>query len=68
MLQIDGEFGGRFGCYGLLREYFPKQKPLDKVRAAEVKKVYDKINRRPRKRLGYRTPYEAHYGKSLHLI
>ena len=35
---------------------------------AVVKKVYDKINRRPRKRLGYRTPYEAHYGKSLHLI
>ena len=53
---------------GLLREYFPKQKPLDKVRASEVKKVYDKINRRPRKRLGYRTPYEAHYGKALHLI
>ena len=53
---------------GLLREYFPKQKPLDKVRVAEVKKVYDKINRRPRKRLGYRTPYEAHYGKSLRLI
>ena len=53
---------------GLLREYFPKHKPLDKVRVAEVKKVYDKINRRPRKRLGYRTPYEAHYGKSLRLI
>ena len=53
---------------GLLREYFPKQKPLDKVRAAEVKRVYDKLNKRPRKRLGYRTPYEAHYGKPLHLI
>lgn len=53
---------------GLLREYFPKRKPLDNVREPEVKKVYDKINRRPRKRLGYRTSHEAHYGKSLHLI
>ena len=53
---------------GLLREYFPKGRSFDKIKVAEVKRVYDKLNKRPRKRLGYRTPYEAHYGKSLHLI
>ena len=53
---------------GLLREYFPKGRPFDKIKVVEVKRVYDKLNKRPRKRLGYRTPYEAHYDKSLHLI
>lgn len=33
-----------------------------------VQEVYDKLNRRPRKRLGYRTPYEVHYSETLHLI
>lgn len=36
--------------------------------AEEVRAVYDEINRRPRKRLGYRTPYEAHYSTSLNLL
>ena len=53
---------------GLLREYFPKGRPFDKIKVAEVKRVYDKLNKRPRKRLGYRTPYEVHYGKTLNLI
>lgn len=53
---------------GLLREYFPKGKSLDGVSEEEVREVYDKINRRPRKRLGYRTPHEVHYSTSLQLI
>lgn len=53
---------------GLLREYFPKGKSIDDVRASEVQEVYDKLNRRPRKRLGYRTPLEVHYGMALQLI
>lgn len=53
---------------GLIREYFPKGRSLDKVKASEVKAIYDKLNHRPRKRLGYRCPYEVHYETSLHLI
>lgn len=53
---------------GLLREYFPKGRSLDDVGEDRVREVYDKLNRRPRKRLGYRTPYEVHYSKVLHLI
>ena len=60
--------GSNENTNGLLREYFPKGKSLDRVTEKEVRLVYDKLNRRPRKRLGYRTPYEVHYSKLLHLI
>ena len=30
--------------------------------------VTDKINKRPRKCLGYKTPSEIYYSKTLHLI
>lgn len=53
---------------GLLREYFPKDKPLDDVGDEEVRMVYDKINRRPRKRLGYLTPHDVLYSTALRLI
>ena len=53
---------------GLLREYFPKGKSLSGVSERLVQEVYDKLNRRPRKRLGYRTPYEVHCSEALQLI
>lgn len=53
---------------GLLREYFPKGESLGNVSEKRVREVYDKLNRRPRKRLDYRTPYEVHYSEVLHLI
>ena len=53
---------------GLLREYFPKGESLARVSEERVQEVYDKLNRRPRKRLGYRTPYEVHYSETLRLI
>ena len=53
---------------GLLREYFPKGESLARVSEKRVQEVYDKLNRRPRKRLGYRTPYEIHCSETLHLI
>lgn len=53
---------------GLLREYFPKGKPLEDAAADEVQMVYDKLNRRPRKRLGYRTPFEIMHSTVLQLI
>ena len=53
---------------GLLREYFPKGKSLEGVTDEEVQEVYDRLNMRPRKCLGYRTPYEVHHSVVLHLI
>lgn len=43
---------------GLLRQYFPKKTPLGKVTNEELQKAVREINGRPRKRHGYRTPYE----------
>ena len=53
---------------GLLREYFPKGTDFGAVGDDEVRRAYDAVNRRPRKRLGYRTPFEAHYSTVLHLL
>ncbi len=41
---------------GLLRQYFPKSTKLTTVNPAEVSKVVRRLNARPRKTLGYKTP------------
>lgn len=44
---------------GLLRQYFPKGTDLSLVSRKEIKRVQRQLNGRPRKVLGYRTPYES---------
>lgn len=44
---------------GLLRQYFPKRSPLDSVDKREVDQAVGELNHRPRKTLGYRTPWEV---------
>lgn len=51
-----------------MREYFPKGTGFSAVSDEEVERVYDAINRRPHKRLGFRTPYEVHYSGVLQLL
>jgi IS30 family transposase len=46
---------------GLLRQYFPKGTDLAQVPDAEVQRVGDLLNNRPRKTLGYRTPNEIFF-------
>ena len=53
---------------GLLREYFPKGEDITDVGDEEVSFIVDQLNRRPRKCLGFRTPYEVYYSKTLHFI
>lgn len=53
---------------GLLREYFPKGTDFSAVSDGDVARVYDAVNRRPRKRLGWRTPWEVFHGEALHLL
>lgn len=43
---------------GLLRQYFPKCTNLRKMDYEEVVQTMDKLNRRPRKTLGYATPHD----------
>jgi IS30 family transposase len=44
---------------GLIREYLPKKVPFDTLTQRQVDRIVDKINNRPRKVLGYLTPYEV---------
>jgi len=44
---------------GLVRQYFPKGTDFTILTQAEVQAVEDKLNSRPRKILGYRTPREV---------
>lgn len=53
---------------GLLREYFPKRQDITDTSEEYIQSIFDKINRRPRKILGYKTPYEVYHSTSLRLI
>ena len=52
---------------GLLREYFPKSQDFSGLSDAYIQAQVDKLNLRPRKCLGYLSPYEALFSKVLHL-
>lgn len=47
---------------GLLRQYFPRSRDLATVTDAEVDRIERKLNNRPRKALGFRTPSEVLLG------
>lgn len=44
---------------GLVRQYFPKRIPFDTISNNELQIVVKKLNDRPRKCLGYKTPFEV---------
>jgi transposase, IS30 family len=45
---------------GLIRQYLPKGMELDKVTDEDITQIQDKLNSRPRKLLGYKTPNEVY--------
>jgi IS30 family transposase len=50
---------------GLIRQYFPKGMELADVTQEQVQMAMDRLNHRPRKVLGYRTPFEVFFGKTV---
>jgi len=46
---------------GLVRQYFPKKHDFARITNAEVQRVAELPNNRPRKTLGYRTPNEVFF-------
>jgi len=44
---------------GLLRQYIPKQRRMETVTDEELAMIEKRLNHRPRKRLGFKTPYEV---------
>jgi IS30 family transposase len=58
------ERGTNENMNGLIRQYFPKHRDFRTVTDEEIQIAMDRLNNRPRKCLGYRTPNEVFFGKS----
>lgn len=53
---------------GLIREFIPKSHDIAKWSDEQIEWIMILLNARPRKCLGWKTPYEAFFGEVLHLI
>ena len=49
---------------GLMRQFFPKGSDFKKFTQKDVAKACRFLNHRPRKSLGYRTPFEVFFNKT----
>ncbi len=56
------ERGTNENLNGLLRQYLPKGRSLTEVTQADCDQIAKHLNRRPRKRLGFKTPAELFFG------
>ncbi|MDY0118878.1 MAG: helix-turn-helix domain-containing protein, partial [Bacilli bacterium] len=50
-----------FRANGLIREYFPKKMPFINITDEQIVEVQNRLNNRPRKVLGYKTPAEVFF-------
>lgn len=55
------ERGTNENTNGLIRQYLPKGRDLTSLTGPEIRRIENRLNHRPRKCLGYRTPYEVEY-------
>ena len=55
------ERGTNENTNGLIRQYIPKKSCMKSVTQADCDRIAYKLNTRPRKRLGFKTPYEIYY-------
>ena len=53
------ERGSNENFNGLLRQYVPKKRQMASITDEEIKMIENRLNNRPRKRLGFRTPAEV---------
>ena len=50
---------------GLIRQYLPKSRSLNNVTEKQPHTIMDQLNHRPRKTLGFNTPYELFFKKKF---
>ena len=64
------ERGTNENTNGLIRQYIPKKSCMKKLSQTDCNRIAYKLNTRPRKRLGFKTPYEIYYETEspLHFI
>ena len=53
---------------GSLREFFRKHQDIAQYSDEYIEKCVRRLNNSPRKCLQWRTPYEVHFEKALHLV
>ena len=61
------ERGTNENTNGLLRQYFPKARNMQTVTATQVRRAQQRLNRRPRKCLDFRTPFEVFFHQTVAL-
>jgi len=70
-LDADGYFAHPYHSWerglnenmnGLIRQYLPKGKSFDDLTNEDIRRIMDKLNNRPRKCLGYKTPNQVFFG------
>jgi IS30 family transposase len=54
------ERGTNENTNGLLRQYLPKRQSMASLTQPDCDRIAAHLNRRPRKRVGYRTPEECY--------
>jgi len=62
------ERGTNENTNGLLRQYLPKTCSYQRLTEDYLRKIERKMNKRPRKILGFKTPEEIHFAKRENLI
>jgi len=62
------ERGTNENTNGLLRQYFPKYSSFEGITDAQLEAVMQKLNHRPRKTLGFRTPFEVFFNRAVALV
>jgi IS30 family transposase len=58
------ERGTNENTNGLIRQYFPKNRDFTTITQQEINTAMERLNNRPRKRLGYQTPSQVFFSSS----
>ncbi len=53
------QLGSNENFNGLIRQYIPKKRRMETVTDEELTMIENRLNHRPRKRLGFKTPHEV---------
>ncbi len=61
------ERGSNENANGLIRQYFPKNRDFRTITDKELIHVMKRLNNRPRKRLGYKSPNQVFFGQSYNV-
>lgn len=56
------ERGTNENANGLIRQYFPKNRDFRTITDSEISNATNRLNNRPRKRLGFKTPNQVFFG------